>query len=388
MIDSRSRWDRTVVSAAFVAEGCCFADMNGDGVDELVAGEQWWSLDDPAAASTVFRTVEDAWLPPWGGGPDRTDPHTHLREGGGPPQYKAATYDWPLPGRDGPALLSVGMHRDPLRWFEHRDAPGLWRGHEITRGGIYESVVYTALDPRGTRGLVTVPDRPKISWFEPRPDPYEPWIEHPVGDYGGNWHGLGVGAIDADTQPHILTPTCSYVPDGDIRRRWRRTALMQIDERSTISAGLGDVGMIHTHRFGTGPASLFAASPHGRGLWRWDLAEANHRCRIYQRRTLESTTSQLHALAVIPATAQEPVDAWVITGKRWHAHGPGFDLDPGGTPLLFRVGIHADPTVPAQTEVIDDSSGVGMQFAVRRLPDQRMQIATANKLGVHLFTEK
>jgi hypothetical protein len=89
---------------------------------------------------------------------------------------------------------------------------------------------------------------------------------------------------------------------------------------------------------------------------------------------------------VLPATAGEPVDAWVISGKRWHAHGPGHDDDPAGTPVLFRIGVHADPAIPAQIELIDDHSGVGLHFAARRLPDGRMQIATANKLGVHLFT--
>jgi hypothetical protein len=118
------------------------------------------------------------------------------------------------------------------------------------------------------------------------------------------------------------------------------------------------------------------------------LVEATETTRTYQRYDLETTVSQLHALAVLPALPSEDVDAWVITGKRWQAHGPSHDVDPAGTPVLFRVGIWSDPQAKPRVELIDAESGVGLQFAARRLVDGRMQLATANKLGVHLFTEK
>jgi len=390
VIDPRSRWQRTTLTREFMAESCTFADMNGDGRDELVAGDSWWDLDRSPCLPTTFRTIADAWLPPWGGGEHRVDPHAHLRETSRlPPQYKAATYDWPIrhPGGGPDSLLSVGMHRDPVRWFEHRPARGPWAGCEVTAGGIYESAVYTELDTSGTRGLVTVSDRPRIAWYEPGCDPYTAWTEHLVGEHGGSWHGLGVGALE-DERPHILTPTGIYTPGCDIRRPWHWSPLRQIDENGHTTETLGDVCLIHTHQIGaSGPASLFGASPHARGLWRWDLLEVTASGRLYQRYCLDRSTSQLHALAVLPAMPAEPVDAWVITGKRWQAHGPDHDIDPRGTPRLFRVGVHTDPRRRAVVELIDDQSGVGLNFAARRLADGRMQIATANKLGVHLFTE-
>ncbi|WP_225731023.1 MULTISPECIES: hypothetical protein [unclassified Nocardia] len=391
MIDTRSRWQHTTLTTDFLAESCCVADMNGDGIDELVAGDRWWPIDRSPCTPTRFRTIARTWLPRWGGG-DRPDPHPHLRESsGGPPQYRAATYDWPLRSSDrgrADALLSIGMHQDPIRRYDPRPDPAQWEPHDVVHGGIYESAVYADLDTEGTAGLVTVPDRPRVAWYEPAPDPRAPWLEHPVGDRGGNWHGLGVGVLDTDNQPHILTPTGTYRCDGDIRRPWRWSALLSIDEFGRAGEGLGDVCLIHPHRlYPDHPATLFAASPHGYGLWRWDLVEVTPARRVYQRAALESATSQLHALAVLGATGGEPVDAWVITGKRWQAHGPDHDPDPRGTPVLFRVGVHSDPAVPPRVELIDDHSGVGLHFAARRLGDGRMQIATANKLGVHLLTE-
>ncbi|MCU1644040.1 MAG: repeat protein [Nocardia sp.] len=388
MIDTRAHWRHQVLTSAFVAESCAFADMTGDGVDDLVAGPYRWPLTDheTPGPTTQFRETPPAWLPPWGGG-SRPDPHAHLRAtGGNPPQYRAATYDWPIrTGKGRPdSLLSVGMHQDLIRHYRRGDDTD-WTASEVTGGGIYESATYTPLDTDGTHGLVTVPARPRIAWYEPDSDPTAPWIEHPVGEHGGNWHGLGVGAIGTDDQPHILTPLGAYTPADDIRAPWQWTPLF-VENAPAPLAGLGDVAGIHAHRFGDHPATLFGASPHGRGCWRFDLLDADTRRRLYRRHTVEAVTSQLHALAVLPATADEPCDAWVITGKRWHAHGPHHDIDPAATPVLLRIGVHADPALSPRVELIDDHSGVGLHFAARRLPDGRMQIATANKLGVHLFT--
>lgn len=384
MIDAQNRWHHVVLTTTFEAEGCCFADMDGDGQEELVAGARWWKLD--GSASAEFRDIPDAWLPPWGGG-DRHDPHAHLREGGGPPQYKAATYDWGLtaPGAL-PRLLSVGMHLDPIHWYEPDG--GRWRRHRVASGGIYESAVFTEVDCEGTRGLVTVPERPAIAWYEPSANPREPWREHRVGERGGNWHGLGVGALELGGAPRILTPTGSYASTDGIRKPWRWSDFRQICEDGHIEKGLGDVCLIHACAVGDDAPSLFAASPHGRGLWRWDLTDSNSRGRTYRRYDLGAQTSQLHALAVLPATPAEEVDAWIVTGKRWQAHGPFHDVDPASDPVLFRAGIFRDPRRPPQIELIDSASGVGLQIAVRRLDDDRMQIATANKMGVHVFTER
>ncbi|MFE3105271.1 hypothetical protein [Nocardia tengchongensis] len=390
MIDRRAHWRRQVLTHEFVAESCAFADLTGDGVDDLIAGPYRWPVLDGenTGPPTRFRDVPKTWLPPWGGG-DRRDPHTHLRAAGGhAPQYRAATYDWPIRTASGrpDSLLAVGMHQDPIRVHHHHPAVGWTAREAVAAGGIYESAVYTALDSNGTHGLVTVPQRPHIAWYEPHQDPAAPWVEHLVGKRGGDWHGLGVGAVDTDERPHILTPTGIYAPGPDIRAPWQWTPL-HVDNTPAPVRGLGDVGLIHTHRFDGQPATLFAASPHARGCWRFDLIDADARRRVYRRHTLDTATSQLHALTVLPATVDEPCDAWVITGKRWQAHGPDHDIDPHGTPVLMRIGVHADPADSHHVELIDDHSGVGLHFAARRLSDGRMQIATANKLGVHLFTE-
>jgi len=387
MLDCTEQWQHSVLTQSFEAEGCCFADLDGDGEPELVAGERWWRLD--GSGSFAFRGVADAWLPPWGGG-SRPDPHAHLRKGGGPAQYKAATYDWPLPVDSDPVrlgVLSVGMHLDPIVWYEPVDGAGHWRTYPVTSGGIYESVVYGALEKAGPYGLVTVPARPSVAWYEQQLDPTQPWREHIVGERGGNWHGLGLGDLDGDGRQHILTSTGTYAPVSGLRSPWAWSDIAVVGPAGPPETGLGDVGLIHVYDLGRGP-NLFAASPHGRGLWRWEPVDVCAGTRTFRRWELETTVSQLHALQVIPALETEDVALWVITGKRWQAHGPWHDVDPAGEPLLFRVGVYLDPEEPPRVEVIHRGSGVGLQLAVRRLVDQRIQIAVSNKLGVHVFTQK
>lgn len=389
MDDATEHWSHLALTRRFVSEGCCFADMDGDGQEELVAGDSWWSTE--RLDGNRFRDVNLTWLPPWGGG-DRVDPHAHLRAGGGPPQYRAATYDWAVPNPEGgpDRLVSVGMHRDPICWFEAEGGATRWRRYVAVSGGIYESVAWGSIDRTGTTGLVAVPDKPRVAWYEPGPEPGRPWVEHAVGERGGGWHGLGLGALDVGGSPHILTPLGFYYSEGDIRSPWRWCDVFQVDEKGKKSRGLGDVGIIHVQdlRMELGEsASLFAASPHGRGLWRWDILESSPTRRIYQRSLLSSAVTQQHALAVVPGLPQEGVAAWIISGKRWQAHGPGQDEDPAGTPYLFRVGVHCDPAIPPRTEFLDAASGVGMQIAARRLPGGGIQIATSNKNGVHVFTQ-
>lgn len=121
-------WVKRTVHPTFQSEGCCFADVDGDREAELVAGDSWWTLED--ARRTVFRSLNPAWLPDWGGG-ERVDPHAHLRRGGGPAQYRDSTYDWglDLSGSGAADILSVGMHTDPIRWYETAGAvcgPRTW----------------------------------------------------------------------------------------------------------------------------------------------------------------------------------------------------------------------------------------------------------------------
>jgi hypothetical protein len=105
--------------------------------------------------------------------------------------------------------------------------------------------------------------------------------------------------------------------------------------------------------------------------------------------------SQLHAVEVADIDGDGLKD--IVTGKRFWAHGPGGDPDPGGTPVLywFKLVRKADDKAEPAARVsfvphrIDDASGVGTQFAVGDVSgDGRADIVIGNKRGGFVFLQQ
>jgi hypothetical protein len=135
--------------------------------------------------------------------------------------------------------------------------------HLVTQGGIYESVVYGDLDGRGTYGMVTVPSRPSLALYEPADEPTAPWREHVVGDRGGNWHGLGLGALETGGAPCILTPSGYYTSGDDVRAPWTWHDLHQVLPDGSVEHTLGDVCLIWTCELTDGSTILGADDKSG-----------------------------------------------------------------------------------------------------------------------------
>jgi hypothetical protein len=104
--------------------------------------------------------------------------------------------------------------------------------------------------------------------------------------------------------------------------------------------------------------------------------------------------SQLHAVALADIDGDGVQD--IVTGKRYWAHGPAKDADPGGTPVLywFRLvrtpaAAGGRPAVAWEPHRIDDASGVGTQIAVGDLNgDRRPDVVVGNKRGGFVFLQE
>ena len=97
---------------------------------------------------------------------------------------------------------------------------------------------------------------------------------------------------------------------------------------------------------------------------------------------------ELHAVAIVDIDGDGLQD--VVSGKRFWAHGPKGDPDPGGTPYLYWFQRHVkDGTVSWTPHRIDDASGVGTQIAIGDLDgDKRPDIVVGNKKGGFVFRQK
>ena len=80
----------------------------------------------------------------------------------------------------------------------------------------------------------------------------------------------------------------------------------------------------------------------------------------------------------------------LVTGKRWWAHGPNGDVNPGDPAVLcwyeFRRNKGAVEWIRHQ---IDADSGVGTQFTIADVNrDRRPDLVISNKKGVFVFSQE
>jgi hypothetical protein len=99
--------------------------------------------------------------------------------------------------------------------------------------------------------------------------------------------------------------------------------------------------------------------------------------------------SQMHALTLTDVNQDGLMD--FVTGKRFWAHGPTGDAEPGAPAVLYWFELHRSPDGTAKfiPHRIDDDSGVGTQVtAVDLNRDQRPDMIVGNKKGSFLFLSK
>ena len=229
------------------------------------------------------------------------------------------------------------------------------------------------------------------------PTATERWTFHPCSDkepWGQYQHGLGAGDVDGDGRRDLLMNSGWWRqpppgPPGAPPPTW---------PKQPVNFGVGGAQMYACDVDGDGDADVVTSlHGHGYGLsWfeqlRRDDGVAFSEHPILPRRADDSLDgvqfSQPHAVAVVDIDGDGLPD--IVTGKRFWAHGPKGDPDPGGPPVLywFRLERH-DGAVRWTPHRIDDASGVGTQLAVGDVNgDGRPDIVVGNKRGGFVFIQK
>ena len=101
--------------------------------------------------------------------------------------------------------------------------------------------------------------------------------------------------------------------------------------------------------------------------------------------------SQLHAIDLVDMDGDGLMD--IVTGKRFWAHGPTGDVEPGAPAVLywFKLVRGADKSVDFIPYLIDSDSGIGTQVQAADVNgDGLNDVVVGNKKGtfVHLHSTK
>ncbi len=359
----------------FYAEGAVFADLNRDGVMDVVAGPFWYE-------GPAYKVRHEIYEP---------KPYDPLKYS---ENFIAAADD--VDGDGWKDVVVIGFPGLDAAWYRNPgNNVGHWAKHHAHAPVDNESAMYIDLTGDGRREIVCSSGG-KYGYAAPDPDdPTRPWVFHPISTHSNAFqrytHGLGVGDVDQDGRNDLIErsgwwrqPAASASGDPWIHHVF---AFSKAGGAQMAVADINGDGL---------PDIVTSKAAHGYGLsWFEQVRGAQGAITFREHAILPEEAdkkfkgvqfSQLHALVLADVNGDDIPD--IVTGKRWWAHGPDKDPDPMGTPVVyaFIVGKGAGGAVTFSPMLIDDASGIGTQFdACDVNGDKRADFAISNKRGTFVL---
>jgi hypothetical protein len=388
----------------FWSEGADLADFDQDGHQDIVAGPHiHWGPD---------FTEKTAFSSP------RLDRKTPITDADYLPQFEAflsgpqkaydplgysdyfLTYTHDFNGDSLPDILVFSWPGDITAWYENpglaRKKTAAWKRHivfdvtdnespqlgDMNGDGKPELICHTG----GRLGYIS------LDWANPGAKATFNAISKPdIKKYFRYTHGYGFGDINGDGRPDIL--------DKDGWREQPATAGAEWVFHPVPFAPEGKRGGAQMQVYdvnGDGKNDVITSwDGHGYGLaWYEQGADG-----IFTQHQLMGASeaesphqikfSQLHATAMADIDGDGIKD--FITGKRFWAHGPDKDDEPGAPAVLYWFQIKRDGKGGAELipHLIDDDSGVGTQVTAKDINgDSLVDVVISNKKGLFVFFQQ
>jgi len=367
-------FEKLQLTDKFYCEGAYWADFNRDGKRDVVSGPFWY-------AGPEFQRRHEI-RPPKAFDPKGYSDNFLTYTGDFNADGWADVFYVPWPGKE-------------ASWYENpAGKEGPWKEHFALADVGNESPMWCDVDGDGRPDLLyNVTGYLGYATYDPA-KPGEPWTFHPItpkGNYQRYTHGIGYGDVDGDGRVDVVESGCWWQQPADAaagkpwpKHPWKFAAAgAQMLVYDVDGDGLADVVTAwHCHQYGL----VWHEQVRGDGgeiTWQQHVI-------LPPKPDLESGAlriSQLHAFDLVDINGDGLKD--VLTGKRFWAHGPKGDAEPGAPAVVywFELQRDAERGVRFVPHRIDDDSGVGTQVAATDLNgDGTPDVIVGNKKGtfVHL----
>lgn len=182
---------RKVVIDPALGESVAAGDVNGDKKPDIVSGDYWYR--NPDWKKSEFRRLLNKIKP------DGTDY-----------EYCGGDDLMDVDGDGDLDVIATHLFTGTMTWYENpgkkqlKKPAKLWTAHSIAQTKFIEFHMLVDLNGDGKKGEL-LPNNNEIAWYarDPR-DPKMPWIRHEVSSKPPG-HGIGVGDVNKDGWPDILT---------------------------------------------------------------------------------------------------------------------------------------------------------------------------------------
>ena len=378
------KFSRTQVTKTFWSEGAHAADFNRDGKMDFCAGPHWYAGPD-------FKTVHEfTALPakPFDGEKSYSDYFlTYAHDFDADGWTDILVFTWP--GKD------ASWYRNP-----GKGATAHWQKHILMDEANGESPALLDLNGDGKPELLAFAQGKlgfgEVDWKNPTAkatfraiSPADPK------KYFRYTHGYGAGDINGDGRADLLDKDGWWEQPKDYRTGevWRQHAFP-----FSPTGVRGGAHILVYDINGDGLNDVVTSwDAHGYGL-AWYEQTRTAGAIGFKEHLLVNTKetdsphgvkfTQPHALVLADVNGDGLTD--FVTGKRFWAHGPTKDAEPGAAAVIYwfelrRKGREAE-FVP---HLVDSDSGVGTQITVADLNgDGRADILSSNKKGIHYFLQQ